>query len=234
MKIPYKICQSCGDKFYKKDNQNLKKFLSPRKKFCSKECMFDSLKKHAGWNRGKHYSKETIKKMNFSGLEKGGISRKGKKFPNQSGKNHPNWKQKTLFLCPVCKKKKYLSPWELRRKYCSLTCRGLDKRGANSPVFKGENSSTKLRNRIRQMAEYTEWRLKCFRRDKFICTKCNNPKSKPLEVHHIESYSELKKKYRFNSPESARDCKKLWDISNGITLCRSCHRMTDSYAENLK
>ena len=61
-----------------------------------------------------------------------------------------------------------------------------------------------------------------------------NLKAKPIEVHHIKAYADLKRKYKFTSPEEARKCKILWDMKNGITLCRSCHRMTDSYAKNLK
>lgn len=84
------------------------------------------------------------------------------------------------------------------------------------------------------MAEYTEWRLTCFRRDNFTCQECKDPEAKPREVHHILSYADLKKKYKFTSPEEARKCKKLWDIKNGVTLCRTCHRATDNYAKNLK
>ena len=234
MKIPYKICQSCGDKFYKKEGTPLSRFISPRKKYCSVECRTDILKQSAGWNRGLHYSPETLRKMNFIGLEKGRGLRKGMKFPELSGENHPNWKPKRIIQCPVCFKELSFSPWEKSRRFCSLRCRGLGKRGVNSPVFKGENSLTKLRNRIRQMAEYTEWRLNCFRRDKFTCQECKNPEAKPIEVHHLKSYADIKRQYQFTSPEEARECKILWDVKNGITLCRSCHRMTDSYAKNLK
>ena len=226
----YKICQSCGDKFYKKDYCSPKRFRE-QIRFCSTPCRLVWLSKNT-WNKGKHYSKEQLGKMNFSGLEKGRGLRKGKTFHEFSGENHPGWKPKTSFTCPVCKKEMLLSPWELRRKYCSLTCRGLDKRGANSPVFKGENALAKLRQRIMQMAEYTEWRLVCFRRDNFTCQECGS--LRPLEVHHKTSYAELKKRYKFNSPETARMCKELWDIDNGITLCRSCHRMTPTYPQNLK
>jgi len=231
MKITYKICRSCGDKFYKKEYCSQKRFTE-KIKFCSTKCRLVWLRKNT-WNKGKHYSDEQMKKMNLSGLEKGRCLRKGKTFPEFSGENHPNWKPKTSFNCPVCKKEMILSPWELRRKYCSLRCRGLDKRGEKSPVFKGENASTKLRQRIMQMAEYTEWRLSCFRRDGFICRECKNPKSRPFEIHHIKSYAEIKKQYGFKTPEDARKCKELWDTNNGMTLCRSCHRMTKTYPKNL-
>ncbi len=233
MKIPYKICQSCGDKFYKKPNISLKRFLEPRKIYCSVACRTNELKKNAGWNKGVHYSEETLKKMNFSGLEKGRGLRKGLKLPEFSGENHPNWKPKVTNHCPICKKEMVLAPWEAKRKFCSLKCRGLGKRGKNSPVFKGDFTARKLRTRICQMAEYTEWRLSVFRRDNFTCQSCKNSESKPIEAHHLVSYSELKKQYKFDSPETARKCSKLWDISNGQTLCRSCHCMTPTYPKHL-
>jgi len=233
MKPLSKICQSCGNRFYKKYGSN-HSFLLPRKKFCSQICLVQSRVGKIAWNRGKVYSGEEKKQINLSGLEKGRGLRKGKKFPELSGENSPVWKPKTLFTCPICKKEMTLAPWEKRRKYCSLTCRGLDKRGANSPVWKGENAKTKIRTRIMQMAEYTEWRLSCFRRDKFTCQECLNPKSRPLEIHHIKPYAIIKREYGFKTPEQARLCEELWDIKNGKTLCRTCHRATDTYAKNLK
>lgn len=63
--------------------------------------------------------------------------------------------------------------------------------------------------RMYNSAEYNEWRLKVYRRDRFICQLCNQT-SRKLEAHHI------KKKKLF--PELA------FDVSNGITLCETCHR----------
>jgi len=232
MKIHSKICQSCGNEFYPKGN--IKRFLSKRTKYCSRVCAFSGWKGREVWNKGKHYSNSMMKRMNLSGLEKGRGYFKGKSNTKILGENHGNWKPKKLYHCPICKKEMKLAPWEDDRKFCSLRCRGLGKRGVNSPVYKGENSASKLRIRICQMAEYTEWRLTCFRRDNFTCQHCKDPKAKPREVHHIKSYAKIKKEYGFTTPEEARKCKKLWDVKNGLTLCRTCHRMTDNYAKNLK
>ena len=59
----------------------------------------------------------------------------------------------------------------------------------------------------RNTVEYRKWRMEVFSRDNFICQNCGT--SKDLQAHHIESW---------------KDNKKLrYEISNGITLCRSCH-----------
>ena len=59
----------------------------------------------------------------------------------------------------------------------------------------------------RNSAEYRKWRMEVFSRDNFICKSCGTKKD--LQAHHIERW---------------KDNKKLrYEISNGITLCRSCH-----------
>lgn len=59
----------------------------------------------------------------------------------------------------------------------------------------------------RNSSEYRKWRMEVFSRDKFICQNCGTKKE--LQAHHIERW---------------KDNKKLrYEISNGITLCRSCH-----------
>ena len=41
-----------------------------------------------------------------------------------SGKNHPMYKEKVLFVCQYCGKTKYITPKQLeRKKYCSLLCK---------------------------------------------------------------------------------------------------------------
>ena len=32
-----------------------------------------------------------------------------------------------------------------------------------------------------------------------------------------------------NTLDDAIECVPLWDISNGVTLCKECHKQTDNY-----
>ena len=61
----------------------------------------------------------------------------------------------------------------------------------------------------RMNPEYRVWRKAVIKRDKGLCRRCHATKN--LQVHHI---------YRFNDRPHLR-----WDVGNGITLCKQCHRM---------
>ncbi len=69
-------------------------------------------------------------------------------------------------------------------------------------------------------ARYKNWRNKVFKRDKYTCQVCGEIGRK-LEAHHIKSFK-LFPKSRFT-------------ISNGVTLCRECHkRHHNLYGKTLK
>jgi hypothetical protein len=51
-------------------------------------------------------------------------------------------------------------------------------------------------------------------------------KKRNLEVHHIRFFKTLKVQYNIKTLEDAKNCKELWDIDNGLTLCRQCHLKT--------
>lgn len=175
------------------------------------------------------YDSKMKARMNLSGFALGRA--KGIKKPGQTGANHFNWKPKTIKHCPTCQKEMVLAPNETWRKFCSLKCRGLGKRDINSPVYKGDNGRKRLRQRIMDMPEYKEWRFQVFKRDEFKCIWCGS--SKNIEGDHIKSFALLLRENEINSFEDARKCLNLWNISNGRTLCRKCHRTTDSYLKRV-
>ena len=46
---------------------------------------------------------------------------------------------------------------------------------------------------------------------------------KSLHAHHIKKFSKIIKEFNIKILEDAINCKELWDINNGITLCKKCH-----------
>ena len=70
-----------------------------------------------------------------------------------------------------------------------------------------------------------------FKRDGFRCS-CGSKEK--IEAHHIKSFYRIIKDNKIKSVKDARKCKELWNIKNGKTLCRKCHRKTDNYGKKSK
>ena len=100
-------------------------------------------------------------------------------------------------------------------------------RGENSPMWKG-GTGRKLSQLIRQSLKYAIWRSDTFRRDNFTCQECGQIGGY-LEVHHIDSFIEIVERNNITTLEQAENCNELWDISNGKTLCKKCHKKTNNY-----
>lgn len=91
--------------------------------------------------------------------------------------------------------------------------------GDKCNFWKGGKSSeyTKLKNSL----EWKEWRRKVFERDDYTCQECGsrcykgNGKSVWIHPHHIKSRTEFSELQ--------------FEVSNGQTLCRDCHRKTYNY-----
>lgn len=61
----------------------------------------------------------------------------------------------------------------------------------------------------RRSIEYKEWRNSVFKRDGYVCAHCGK-KGGDLAAHHIKPWAKF--------PDSR------FDVSNGITLCKECHK----------
>ena len=79
--------------------------------------------------------------------------------------------------------------------------------GSKNPNWKGGKTSVGIR--IRTSQKYLDWRLNVFERDGFKCVGCGDDKGGNLEAHHILHF--------------AKNPKLRLEISNGTTLCKSCH-----------
>lgn len=93
--------------------------------------------------------------------------------------------------------------------------------GQKNPAWRG--GKRKLKELIYGSYKYTDWRNKVFSRDNWTCLACGYNKGQILEAHHIVTVRSILKKENILTYESAIDCKALWEIGNGITLCSHCH-----------
>lgn len=104
-------------------------------------------------------------------------------------------------------------------------------RGALNPRWKG--GVTALRSLIHGTFEYRAWRTAIFERDGYRCVLCDAQSCAgvPVILHadHIVSFSQIMARNEVWTVEAALHCAELWDLDNGRTLCRSCHRQTDNY-----
>jgi len=84
-------------------------------------------------------------------------------------------------------------------------------RGKNHPNYTG---NTPKLIALRHSPKGVKWRKEVFQRDDYTCQYCKNKGGK-LEAHHIVPVS--------------IDKNKSFELSNGLTLCKNCHKKTDSY-----
>lgn len=105
--------------------------------------------------------------------------------------------------------------------------------GKRSPRWKRpEDRVSPLNAAIRECAQNLQWKKDIMARDQYKCTICSA--SKNLEIDHIVPLSFLIRENKIKKLEDAYNCSKLWDISNGRVLCKSCHKKTDTYSYKAK
>ena len=124
-------------------------------------------------------------------------------------------------FCTVCKhviKKHPRSTYRqyLKQKFCSLACRSVWREknfvGTNNPNYR--HGLTDIFHSIRNSARYKKWRIVIFKRDNWTCQICER-KGGNIEADHIKPFA-LFPELRF-------------ELSNGRTLCRECHKTTPTW-----
>ena len=173
---------------------------------------------------GKHPSKEIIEKLRVLRLgtklseeHKNKISEwnKGKKISEEQKEklrfSRVGWKQK-----PESNEKNRIA--HLGKKQSPEAKE--KQREAQRGKFCGEKSNfwkggvTKKNQIIRHSLDYKLWREEVFKRDNWTCQLCKIRGGK-IEADHIKRFSEF--------PELR------FSLKNGRTLCRECHKKTDTY-----
>jgi len=125
-----------------------------------------------------------------------------------------------------CMSHKKFTPERLEMQRKHLKKLGMKQRGSGNPMWRG--GVTPINKLIRDSTKYKEWRQSVFIRDSFTCQHCNSFSRRDLEAHHKVAFQILKEEAFRYMPlldrfEAAITYSPLWDISNGITLCKKCH-----------
>ena len=94
--------------------------------------------------------------------------------------------------------------------------------GENNPNWNGGAST--LAQKIQATSEYKEWRGAVFKRDNYTCQVCGDDKGGNLQAHHVQPQMEMKIEYNLNTLEDVLNEERFFDVSNGVTLCKRCHK----------
>ncbi len=99
-------------------------------------------------------------------------------------------------------------------------------------------STPLLKLKIRNTTQYLTWRLSILKGDNFTCPICHDSikenKSLGLEVHHAKSFDDICKQNNASTVEQALQCKELWKVNNGISICYRCYSPVTNYALRLQ
>lgn len=147
-----------------------------------------------------------------------------------SKEKHPGWKGgKIKANCVYCGKEiyKHLCLIEgSKNNFCNKSCYWKWHKGKNNSGWKGGKSS--VYSLIRETINGYKWRAQVFKRDNYKCVECGKHGT-TLNAHHIKHFMVLIKEMgeedtKEKTIEKAINYLPLWDVSNGMTLCRSCHK----------
>jgi len=150
------------------------------------------------------YNKDILSKTH-----KGNQHVKGKRF------NRPG---KIDVICKECNNifSTHLSVLKQNRgKFCSKDCANLyrSKHVVQDKHPNWQGGKTSKAKCIRSSKEYKEWRNSVFERDNYTCQKCRQYGGN-LNTHHIIHFKDILEE---------DDQEMLYNIDNGITLCKECH-----------
>ena len=106
------------------------------------------------------------------------------------------------------------------------------KYGSDNHAWKGDLAITPLYILLRSSELYKNWRTSVFIRDNRKCVLCGENKN--IQADHIKPFAIIFYENNISSKEQAFNCKELFDTKNGRTLCKSCHKKTDTYGQKTK
>ncbi|MCX6753730.1 MAG: hypothetical protein NTV03_01595 [Candidatus Nomurabacteria bacterium] len=87
---------------------------------------------------------------------------------------------------------------------------------------------SEFRKKLTEMPRYQIWTKDVIKRCENKCQTDKSHLGRKVEVHHLKSLYSIYKENNLDSDEEILNCKQLWGIDNGITLCKECHDKMES------
>lgn len=152
--------------------------------------------------------------------------------PTQFKNGQPAW-NKGIKWTRGPNKKPRTAEWKIKQSNAHIGKKAWNRgiTGSKSHAWKGGLSA--LTERIRISYRYGEWRAKVFLRDGWTCQTCGlRGHGMDIEAHHILPMRELLNEARIKGLSTddqyliAVAIPDMFNVSNGVTLCKSCHIQT--------
>lgn len=207
-----KICEWCNKEF------EVRYFLRDKAKFCSRSCRLSYQRRN-----------NKIFPCSYCGnpVVVDWKRRNTKRFFCSADCYYKAIAGKSEVTCSGCGKA--FTAFKSRQGYysklfCSKNC--YSKHGnLSTPGYIHNEKYEKIRQRLSKYAQYLHWKIKVLERDDYKCTQCKSDKK--LRVHHILKLYLIVYKYNpslsLDKLKPILESKEFNDISNGKTLCNSCH-----------
>ena len=209
-----KLCEWCGKEFI------VKYHLRDTAKFCSDECRIADLQKNNGTAPCSYCGKPVT--INWY--------KKNVKTPFCSKDCFSKSRAllKSEVICAGCGKPfmAHKSRQEYyNRLFCSRECYALHGNLPSTPGYIANEKYEQIRWRLVHHALYLRWRSSVLERDDYKCIQCSSGEN--LRVHHVVELYHIVYKYNHSLSVDTIDdilnAPEFSDVSNGITLCHSCH-----------
>jgi endogenous inhibitor of DNA gyrase (YacG/DUF329 family) len=210
---PILACMQCGKEY------SVKPYEKDISKFCSKACHLTYQKKNNTVSPCFYCGKPVLVNWN----------RKRTKNPFCSPEcYHKSIEARIEVSCSGCgtlfivykSRQSYY-----RRLYCSRDCYALYGNIPSTQGFTHNKEYDSIRLRVCNYACYLKWKGSVLNRDNYKCIECESDKD--LRVHHILMLYKIIYKYNptlsLDKLNDILESPEFTDVSNGITLCNSCH-----------
>lgn len=213
-----KCCSRLCSNIYRKTDE-FKKLISIKNKGKKRSIEFGKL--ISGMKKGIKLSNDHKKKIGeslkgkiFSEERKKNISKS--KIGKKLSKSHIKNMSLSHIGIKISDTTKYSEARKKEWKDCVRNSLNLP-RGKDNHLWKG--GITPINKAIRSSSKYKNWRKSVFERDNYTCQECRT-RGVYLEADHIKPFAYF--------PDLR------FDLENGRTLCKPCHKLTDTYMGRAK